>query len=1129
MKEIVMENKVVQAVEESAKPAFSWTDEQAEVINDRGHNLLVSASAGSGKTTVMIQRIVDLMIEEEIPISNFLVVTFTKASASDMKKKLIDKLLKLSGNSFAVSQIENVETSDISNLHSFCSRLISTYFYEVGIDPAFHVIDDIEANHLKDKALNKLFEQKERDGSLDYFVLFDIFQKKRKDKAFKEVVKRFDNFLNSHIDGKAWFEETMQEGYCLDLGKNACAKIIDSYVPNMAKKYAEKADNFAQKCNELGAEKLYAYFVDIVSSLKTINKNNGFLTNAKNVYEISFDRIPSAGKDLKFLGEEAKTLRDEIKAQVDNFKENYVSNDEAVIFEGLKTTESRVRALYDLVCEFGSIYAGLKKEINGLDFNDLEKFTLKILENDAILSAVKQKYKYVFVDEYQDINNVQERIISLVSGQNNRFMVGDVKQSIYRFRLCDPDIFLQKYDLYSNDNKTSKLIKLNANFRSDKKILKFVDDVFSGVMTEEFGGVDYARDAKFIAGENNLDKECSLNLCYIDTTLPKQEKKDISGIYSVKNHTQEESAEVKSAIAEARLVADKIAALVDKNNPDRIKYGDIAILVGSRNEAVAKFVEVLESFNIPVSSDEKHDLTQKPYIMEVMNFIKFVCNPNDDFVMFNVLKSRLFNFDDDELVSIRVLNHKVRFFECLSLYQNLEDEALKNKIENLFAVTNRFAELARLVNVKELAKKIVNEFSLEKINYIDANGEQINSELQAFIDALPNVDAFEFVLEFENFSLEFENESQGDSVSLMTIHKSKGIEFKAVFLINTSNGFNFKSTYGSILFNKYHGVGMDFFDTISRVQVGTIPISAIRMIEKRKLVEEQQRVLYVALTRAIEKMFVICSKPEESLQAEFPERPTAFINWFEKIIMRELDGKHDENINFEAYKIEELLDVPSSNSRQLILEKADADQPEWFEYEHQKSVDIPLKNSVSKILKNMQENDDYEDVVIFGGSNSSAERGTLYHKVLQNIDLKNINQLDEQFEKIKSLFAESDWKLINQKLIKNVLNDDFFAQIKQDDIILQEREFYANMPATLFNKDANKDDVFVMQGVIDLIVVKGDEIWVLDYKTGQIDDAKLEKYKFQIQTYAEIAEKSFGKKVTRKVICLIDLEKFIDF
>ena len=213
----------------------------------------------------------------------------------------------------------------------------------------------------------------------------------------------------------------------------------------------------------------------------------------------------------------------------------------------------------------------------------------------------------------------------------------------------------------------------------------------------------------------------------------------------------------------------------------------------------------------------------------------------------------------------------------------------------------------------------------------------------------------------------------------------------------------------------------------------------------------------------------------------------------------------------------------------MILEKADADQPEWFEYEHQKSVDIPLKNSVSKILKNMQENDDYEDVVIFGGSNSSAERGTLYHKVLQNIDLKNINQIDEQFEKIKPLFEESDWKLINQKLIKNVLNDDFFAQIKQDDIILQEREFYANMPATLFDKDINQDDVFVMQGVIDLIVVKGDEIWILDYKTGQIDDAKLEKYKFQIQTYADIAEKSFGKKVTRKVICLIDLEKFIDF
>ncbi len=1118
----------INLTEEKSKPKFSWTPEQSLAINGRGKNILVSASAGSGKTTVMIQRIVDLMIEQNLPISKFLVVTFTKASASDMKKKLVDKLLKQEDNSFAISQVESVETSDISNLHSFCSRIISTYFYEVNVDPAFHVIDEIESGHLKDKALSKLFDAKERDGDLEYFLLFDIFQKKRKDRALREIIRRFDNFLNSHIDGQKWFEETMQSAYALDLEKNACAKLINSHVPNVVRDLCKMADDFAKKCNDFGAEKMYAHFVDIVSKLKTINGKNSFIVNAKNVFDIEFDRTPSVSKDLKFLSEEAKEIKDEIKDQIENFKENYVSNDENFIFEGLSKTSEILRALYKLVVEFGEIYAVLKKEANGLDFNDLERFTLKILENDAILSAVKQKYEYVFVDEYQDINNVQERIISLVSKENNRFMVGDVKQSIYRFRLCDPDIFLQKYKLYSNGEDLSTLIKLNANFRSDKKILKFVDEVFSGVMTQEFGGVDYYRDSRFVAGENNLDNPASMNLCFIDTTQEKVQKQDAEGVYSVKNHEQVESAEMQSATAEARLVASKIAELVDPQNENHIAYEDIAILVGSRNEAVAKFVEVLEQFGIPVSTDEKHNLIDKPYVKELVNFVKLLCNPRNDFVLFNVLKSRLFGFDDAELIEIRKLNHKLRFFECIYLFENLENEALKEKIRAYFVTVEKFEKISRICKLKDLMKKIVDEFDLEKINMLNKDGEKINDEVGVFIEALPNIDAAEFVNEFENFALEIENETGGNAVKLMTIHKSKGIEFKAVFLINTANGFNFKSTQGNILFNKNFGVGLDYFDVHSRTQAGTIAISAIRMLERRSLVEEQQRVLYVALTRAIEKMFVICSKPIDKIKRDFADRPTAFINWFEPKIYEEFYGNHDENINFEAYKISELLDIKTIEKRQLILTEIEHKEPDWFEYKHKKSSQIPLKNSVSKIIKNMQENDEYENTVIFEGqNNSSADRGTLYHKVLQNIDLKNLSDIDAQFEKIKRAFSESEWKQINQDLIKNVLNMSIFKEIQQDDIILQEREFYAKVSAGLLDEKINNDE-FIMQGVIDLVVAKADEIWILDYKTGKISDEKLKNYAFQLKTYAEIAQRAFGKKVTKMLLCFVDEQKILE-
>lgn len=1114
------------------KDEVKWTDEQREAFEDRKHNLLVSASAGSGKTTVMIKRIVDLVLEDETPISNFLVVTFTKASASDMKKKLIDALLKYQDNAFALGQVECVETSDISNLHSFCSRLISTYFYEVGIDPAYHIIDDTEGSFLKERALVKLFEAKEKQGDLEFFELFEIFQKKRNDKQLKDVIRRFNDFLNANIDGKAWFEETLKVTHQTDLNKNIAATIINQKVCAMAKVDADKAEEMANICLNAGQDKLCDYFSNVADGLKTINFHNTFMVNAKNVYDVSFGRKPTVDKKkecFEQIDEVTSDLSDELKKNLDNYKENFVSNDEKILIEGIVSAKKRLTALFGLVDQFNEIYSALKKDVNGLDFNDLEKYALKILSNEAILSAVKQKYKYVFVDEYQDINNVQEKIISLVAGANNRFMVGDVKQSIYRFRLCDPDIFLQKYEDYGKGGKFDKLIKLNCNFRSDKNILKFVDEVFCGAMTEEFGGVDYEKDSKFVVGEKNLDEQNSVNLCYINTSLPKQEKLEASGVYSVKNHEEECSEEIKAAIAEAKYVADKIAQLTDRTNPKAINYSDIAILVGSRNEAVSRFVEDLKALNIPISADEKHDLMEKGYIQEIVNFVKLLCNDKDDFVLFRVLKSRLFGFSDEEIVEIRKLNMKARFFETISLWQQLSNNELKHKISNYFEVVQKFRLLSKLLSVKEFVYKIIEEFALDKLNYARVDGEQISQDLDKFINALPEVSVFEFVINYADFKLEVESEGAGDAVKLMTIHKSKGIEFKAVFLINTSNKFNFVSTRGNILFNKNYGVGMDFFDLISRAEISTLPISAIRMIERRKLVEEQQRVLYVGLTRAVQKMFIVCSKPIEKLCKKFPDRQDCFANWLEPIISKELEGKHNPVINFEKYDVLNLFEIYDKSETQLLFSESNVNQPNWFEYNDKNSSQITLKNSVTKLLKNQKQNEeDYEGKIIFDKGVSSADRGTVYHKVFQNIDLQNLANIDEQLLKVKEMFDESYKKIIDDNLIKNVLNMPFFAQIEQNDTIFKEREFYAKMPATMADENANPNDEFIMQGVIDLVVIKPEGVWILDYKTGKLDGEKLENYKFQLETYAAVAERAFGKKVLKKFLCMIDMQKILE-
>lgn len=1097
---------------------INWTDEQKAIFDSHDKNILVSASAGSGKTTVMIQKIINLVLKENdrTPISRFLVVTFTKASASDMKAKLVEAFQKHQDDEFCLSQIDEVDTSDISNLHSFCSRLISTYFYEVNVDPSFQVIDGAVGAFLQDKALEKLFEKKEKLGDEQYLKLFDIFQKKRQDKNLKNIIKRFNNYLNSNLNSEKWFFDTLEKAYNQDLSQNSCANIINGYVPKKMSELAKESEKFADFCLNNKQEKLYDYFTEISSVLKTVNSKNSFEVNAKNIAEIKFPQAPrlSANVEIKPQVDEFKAL---LKSQIENFQKNYICDDINYLKQGLLEMKEVALSLFGLVKEFNEIYDELKREINGLDFNDLERKALVILKNPEILQALREKYRYIFVDEYQDINSVQEEIISLVSGKNNRFMVGDIKQSIYRFRLCDPDIFLQKYEEYDKKNSISELFKLNCNFRSDKKILKFVDLIFSGVMTEDFGGIDYEKDSKFIPGKDNLDNPNSVNLFYVDTSKEKPEQVKLSGVYSVKNHVQPELDDEEKGVIEAKLVADTIAKIIESVGFENFKYSDVAVLVGSRNAMVAKFIETLKGFGIKVSSDEKFNLIDKVYIQEILNFVKLVCNQNDDFVLFKVLKSRLFGFSDEELVKIRLIDPKARFFECVKNFDGLADEELKIKLLNFNQTVKKFSDFAMVLTVKQLCKKIVEEFSLYQINDASEEFESANNNIDLMIDSLPETDAFDFVFNYANFSLEIENECGGDTVSVMTIHKSKGIEFKYVFLINTTNEFNFESTYENVIFNKTFGVGIDFYDTKNRTQMPSVASSGIKLLEKRKLVEEQQRVLYVALTRAKEKLFVICSKDKDKLSARLKPHKKCFADWFEPLIYNEINGKHNELINFQEFDSSELSEKNETEKKAIHFKDFEAQQPVWFEYQFSDAKQFGLKTSISKIIKSNEAGKQQ-----FIGTGSSADRGTEYHSFLQKLDFK-AGELDKQIDKISN---ENNFD-VDVNLIKKIVKLSIFDEISKANYIFTEREFYAKLKTDDF-KQTNANGEFILQGIIDLIAIYDDYFIILDYKTGLINDEKLKNYSLQLNTYSEIAEKIFDKKPLKKILCLIDEQKIIE-
>lgn len=1104
---------------------INWTDDQRAVIEHEGKNILVSASAGSGKTTVMIEKIVRLITQKHIPVSSFLVVTFTKTSAADMKKKLIDKLLEKDSDEFLLEQISAVETSDISTLHVFCSRLIQTYFYEIDIDPNFSVIDETQSNLFKERAITKVFENQEKQESEDYFTLIEIFKKNRDDTGLKNAVFALSTFLKSIINSDEWFKKTIEESHDTDFENSECVKIINNSVCARIGGIIEEFEQFMARCLEIGEQVAYDWLVDVESMLKSISFANSYIVNAKNLFNISIPIIPKIAAEHSELKNDFSEFIKATKKTITELCSNMISTDEHQLKLGIVTAKKHLEMLYALTKSFDEQYAKLKRDAGLMDFNDLEVNALKILENSAIRDAVKEKYKYVFVDEYQDINAVQEEIISRVSSKKNRFMVGDIKQSIYAFRLCDPAIFLDTLKRYSAAGDDSEVIKLNANFRSDKKILKFVDRVFSGVMTEKFGGTDYQKDAVFVAGENNLDNEKSVNLCLIDSPKEKREKVAASGVYSVKNHEQEDEEDTTKIIAEANLVAGKISELTDVTKPDAIKRSDIAILVSARkNPKIQKFVDVLESFGIAVSSGEKQDIIKEPYVQEVLNFITLAVNKNDDITLFKVLKSKMFNFSNNELCEIRRINFKNRFFECVYDGVITENSALDEKLKHFNAQLNHYTNLAKMLNVKDFAKLVIEDFKLEELDLLEKNGVSNVKNLKLFVDALPDCSAVEFVLNYPNYSQDVESELSGDTVKLMTIHASKGIEFKVVFLVDVNHLIQLKDTYKSFLLNKDIGIALDYFDFDTRTKQTTIPISAVRILEQRKIVEEQQRVLYVALTRAIEKLYIVCSKDKEKIREKFPARPKAFVDWFERIMFDELEGRHDEKINFELYDIGDLLKTVVPEKKQLLLAK-EGDVTKSFEYKFTPATHIPLKSSVSNLIKSEfdDENDVYETNIISEEKiASSAKRGTLYHKIFSQIDLKNKN-FDVQVEKIVSKLLDDEKSIVDKSLILSCLKNEFFANISDNDIVLKEREFVAKV-------DANDefDDKFILQGVADLIVIRKNEMFLLDYKTGKINENKLKRYNYQLNLYAEVLERAYKIPVTKKILAFIDEEKFIE-
>lgn len=893
-----------------------WTDEQLSAIKTRNCNLLVAAAAGSGKTAVLVERIIRIITNKDNPvdIDKLLVVTFTNAAAAEMRERIaaaISKALDKEPTSKNLQkQLTLLNRANITTMHSFCLDVIKNNFHKIDLDPSFRIGDQTEGILIKDEVIETLFEEKYDQEDTEFTSLVEAFSTYKNDDNLKELIINMYNFIMSGPWPENWLKEnaeafnieTMEElnnsKWVLVL-KNSIKVEIEGYI-----KMLEKAIEIINLTD--GLEPYLETFSNELYSIK--NAYNSIDCGLDDIYSslcsISFGRLKSIKKD-KVSDENAqntvKSIRDDIKKKISELINNIFSVTPEEMLINIKGAYPTIKKLTEIVLEFGEKFSQKKKEKNILDFNDLEHLCLKILsdkdENGNIIPSktaieFKNLFDEVLVDEYQDSNNVQETIIELVSRRKdefpNVFMVGDVKQSIYRFRQAKPELFMEKYINYTLEESNNRKIQLYKNFRSRKEVIDGVNYIFKEIMSETVGELEYTDEEALNLGasyENSEDENVILGGPIEVNIIEKSiEESDLN-----KEKLDEEdfeNEEIEGVNLEGKIVAKRIKELMtttgnnvfkvlDKETGEYrpIKYKDIVILLRATKNWSESLLDELGQEGIPAYADTGSGYFESIEIRTIMSLLRVIDNPMQDVPVIAVLKSPIMGFSAEDLSIIRLKNKEKYFYENIA---DIAEENICDISEELITRCKGFLEKLEIWRNKAIYMPI-DEFiwylymDTAYYGYVGAmpNGVLRQANLKILFQRAKQFEqtSFKGLFNFINFINKLTKSSgdmgsakilgeNEDVVRIMSIHKSKGLEFPVVFLCGTEKQFNLMDLNKNILYHDELGFGPDFVDLEKRVSIGTIAKEAIKKKMKLETLSEEVRILYVACTRAKEKLII---------------------------------------------------------------------------------------------------------------------------------------------------------------------------------------------------------------------------------------------------------------------------------
>lgn len=1256
-----------------AKPDH-WTEEQWQAITGRGCNLLVAAAAGSGKTSVLVERIIRRIMDERDPVGvdQLLVVTFTNAAAAEMRHRISDalrKALKEKPNSAHLRrQLALLQRASITTLHSFCLGLLRQYYYQVELDPDFRIADQMEGELLRQDILEELMESW-YEGDPDFQRLADIMLDGQDDQMLAALLLRLYEFSRSHPDPQGWLAEAAAMFEAAETQNIDGLKWTRSILGSLALELQAlegKVKRAVQLASSPEGPQAYLPLLEAERTgiAQAVNAcRQGWEAVEQAVRGISFGRLPAVKEADPSLKEQVQSLRNEVKKALAEMIEQHFSTPVAQYLADLGNLAPSMKTLARLVGEFDAAFSREKRARAMVDFGDLEHLALRILTDDGLMPSpvarqLQDQFAEVLVDEYQDINLVQETILRMVSreadvhGAANRFMVGDVKQSIYRFRLAEPNLFLDKYISYSlgetiPETAPGRRIDLAANFRSRREVVDAVNFLFRQIMSPGVGEIDYDRSAELICRASYPDMEegrLDVEMHLIDRSTPEEEADAKAPAYGEGNDEggapaeagpAGEAAAVEEASAaqmEARLIAGRIRRWMEPGAGEPpllvfdkkegglrpLAYRDIVILLRATSTWGQVMMEELRAAGIPVYAEQGEGYFSATEVEIMLSLLRVIDNPHQDIPLAAVLRSPIVGLTEPDLAQIRIAYPSLPFYQAVHQYaaEQTGEASWEKRLRGFFGRLEEWRTKARRASLAELIATLYRETGY--LDYVAAlpGGQQRQANLRILYDRARQYEAgsyrglFRF-LRFVDRLCEAGNDlgeartvgENEDVVRIMTIHKSKGLEFPVVFVAGLGKQFNTMDMKNHFLLHKDLGFGPMAVEPRLQVRYPSLAAMGIRQQLRREMLAEEMRVLYVALTRAREKLVLVGTAKDlsksitawgsqgagERLLDEDLIQAKGYLDWVGRALLRHplasplwlypLERGSGEQVTvqtvpddsrwtFSFYRADELRQEAEALSAEqevwerLTRREAIADRPAdpklaeeigrrlGWRYPQPASSRVMTKWTVSELKRR-------EQTAVRGyplrlptivekprflsedgpATLSAAERGTVVHLIMQNIDLAR--PLDEQDirEQIASLVARRFLTEEQAEAVDSMQIIRFFAsplgeRMKRARVVHRELPFTLALPASAVEPAMGEADAeqIIVQGVIDCLLEEDNgRLTLLDFKTDRIGSEPSEwviaemikRYGEQIRLYQQAIERIVGKTVTESYLYLL--------